>query len=185
MIGHFGSSYCYNYKFIIFPSNVFEKLRIKYLGSFVQRLFTKEKHILKRTYIVNFSMLTINPERGLKLTFQKDAFMFWSRVCRFYFETDKVLGADFVRCDMNNVTIPYALCIEKKTLCTSSSVSERGDMDSENHSVVIRSIESHSEIDSIKTDNIDEYIINNNIVRSPWVTTTSHTVSEYSQPELK
>ena len=59
-------------------------------------------------------MLTINPERGLKLKFQKDAFMFWSRVCRFYFETDKVLGADFVRCDMNNVTIPYALCIEKK-----------------------------------------------------------------------
>ena len=59
-------------------------------------------------------MHTINFERGLKLTFQKDAFMFGSRVCRFYFETDKVLGADFVRCDMNNVTMPYVLCIEKK-----------------------------------------------------------------------
>ena len=58
-------------------------------------------------------------------------------------------------------------------------------MDSENHSVVIRSIESHSEINSIKTDNIDGYIINNTIVRSPWVTTTNHRVSEYSQPELK
>ena len=33
-------------------------------------------------------------------------------------------------------------------------------MDSENHSVVIRSIGSHCEIDSIKTDNIDGYIIN-------------------------
>ena len=43
-------------------------------------------------------MHTINFERGLKLTFQKDAFMFGSRVCRFYFETDK----GFVRCDMNN-----------------------------------------------------------------------------------
>ena len=37
---------------------------------------------------------------------------------------------------MNNVTIP--------ALCTTSSISERGDMDSENHSVVIRSIGSHS-----------------------------------------
>ena len=32
----------------------------------------------------------------------------------------------------------------RKTLCTTSSVSERGDMDSENHSVVIPSIEPHS-----------------------------------------
>ena len=35
-------------------------------------------------------------------------------------------------------------CVLRKTLCTTSSVSERGDMDSENHSVVIRSIGSHS-----------------------------------------
>ena len=51
-------------------------------------------------------------------------------------------------------------CVLRKTLCTTSSVSERGDMDSENHSVVIWSIGSHCEIDSIKTDNIDGYIIN-------------------------
>ena len=34
-------------------------------------------------------------------------------------------------------------CVLRKTLCTMSSVSERGDMDSENHSVVIRRIGSH------------------------------------------
>ena len=60
---------------------------------------------------------------------------------------------------MNDVTIPHA-CVLRKTLCTTSSVSERGDMDSENHSVVIRSIGSHSEFNSIKTDNIDGYIRN-------------------------
>ena len=71
---------------------------------------------------------------------QKDAFMSRSRIFRFHFETDKT---DCVRCDINDVTISYALCIEKK-LCTTSSVSEGGDMDSENRSVVIRSIGSHS-----------------------------------------
>ena len=44
---------------------------------------------------------------------------------------------------MNDGTIPHALCIEKN-MGTTSSVSERGDMDSENHSVMIRSIGSHS-----------------------------------------
>ena len=44
---------------------------------------------------------------------------------------------------MNDDTIPHAFVL-RKTLCTTSSVSERGDMDSENHSVVIRSIGSHS-----------------------------------------
>ena len=44
---------------------------------------------------------------------------------------------------LNDVAIPHALCNEK-TLCTTSSVSERVDMDSENHSVVIRSIGLHS-----------------------------------------
>ena len=42
-----------------------------------------------------------------------------------------------------DVTIPHAFVL-RKTLCTTSWVSERGDMDSENHSVVIRSIASHS-----------------------------------------
>ena len=76
-------------------------------------------------------------------------------------------------------------CVLRKNIVYYVITFREGDMDSENHSVVIRSIESHSEINSIKTDNIDGYIINNTIVRSPWVTTTSHRVSEYSQPELK
>ena len=43
---------------------------------------------------------------------------------------------------MNDVTIPHRMhCVLRKTLCTMSSVSERGDMDSANHSVVIQSIE--------------------------------------------
>ena len=44
---------------------------------------------------------------------QKDVFMLRSRICRLHFETEKILGKDFVRCDMNDVTIPHALCIEK------------------------------------------------------------------------
>ena len=76
---------------------------------------------------------------------QKDAFMLRSRMCRLHFEKDKVLCTDFVRCDMNDVTILHAFVL-RKTLCTTSSVSERGDMDSEKHSVVIRSIGSHSVI---------------------------------------
>ena len=74
---------------------------------------------------------------------KKDAFLLRSRICRLHFETDKILCTYFVRCDMNDVTIPHAFVL-RKTLCTTSSVSERGDMDSENHSVVIRSIGSHS-----------------------------------------
>ena len=44
---------------------------------------------------------------------QKDVFMLRSRICRLHFETEKIFGKDFVRCDMNNVTIPHALYIEK------------------------------------------------------------------------
>ena len=36
---------------------------------------------------------------------QKDAFMFRSIINKFHFETDKVLGTDFVWCDMNDVRI--------------------------------------------------------------------------------
>ena len=62
---------------------------------------------------------------------QKDAFMLRSKICRLHFETDKLLGTYFVRYDMNDVTITHAFVL-RKTLCTTSSVSERGDMDSEN-----------------------------------------------------
>ena len=47
---HFGSSYCNNDKFIIYPFPVIEKVWNKYLGSTVQRLFTKEKYISKKNY---------------------------------------------------------------------------------------------------------------------------------------
>ena len=39
--------------------------------------------------------------------------MICSRICRCHYETDKVLDTDFVRCDINDLTIPHALCIEK------------------------------------------------------------------------
>ena len=44
---------------------------------------------------------------------QKDVLMLRKRICRLHFETEKVLGTDLLRCDMNDVTIPHALCIEK------------------------------------------------------------------------
>ena len=44
---------------------------------------------------------------------KKDVFMFRSRICMFHFETVKVLQPNFVWCDMNDPTIPHALCIEK------------------------------------------------------------------------
>ena len=47
---HFGSSYCNNDKFIIYPFPVIEKVWNEYLGSTVQRLFTKEKYISKKNY---------------------------------------------------------------------------------------------------------------------------------------
>ena len=39
--------------------------------------------------------------------------MISSMICRFHYETDKVLGTEFVRCDINDLTIHHALCIEK------------------------------------------------------------------------
>ena len=44
---------------------------------------------------------------------QKDTFMLRSRICRLYFEKDKLHGTYFVRCDMNNVTIPHVFVMRK------------------------------------------------------------------------
>ena len=55
----------------------------------------------------------------------KDASMFSSRICRFHFETDKAFGTDFERCDMNDLKIPYALCIEKN-ICVLRHRFQRG-----------------------------------------------------------
>ena len=59
-------------------------------------------------------MRNINPEQGLEMKKKRCVYMSKNRICRFHFETDKVLGTDFVRCDMNDITMPHALCIEKK-----------------------------------------------------------------------
>ena len=69
--------------------------------------------------------------------YQNDVFIRRSRIYRPHFETEKALGIYFVQCDTNDVRIPHALCIEKKIACTTSSVSEKGDMDSENHKYVV------------------------------------------------
>ena len=59
-------------------------------------------------------MRSINCEQGLVfkiiLNATKGVFMLRSRICRLHFETTKVLGTDFVRCEKDDVTIPHALC---------------------------------------------------------------------------
>ena len=47
---------------------------------------------------------------------QKDEFM----ICRFHFETDKI-----ERCNMNDVTIPHALCIKERQ-CVLRHMSQKG-----------------------------------------------------------
>ena len=47
------------------------------------------------------------------LNASKDVLLLRKRICRLHFETEKVLGTDLLRCDMNDVTIPDALYIEK------------------------------------------------------------------------
>ena len=75
----------------------------------------------------------------------------------FILKKDKVLCTYFARSDMNDLTIPHAFVL-RKTLCTTSSVSERGDMDSEKpqcndpeHQITLCEINT--------TENIDGYII--------------------------
>ena len=53
-------------------------------------------------------------------------------------------GKDMVKCDTDDVPESLALCIREKTLCSTLSVLERDDMNSENHRLVIRSIGSQS-----------------------------------------
>ena len=69
---------------------------------------------------------------------------------------------------MNDGTIPHALCIEKN-MGTTSSVSERGDMDSENQCGDPEYRITLFEIKSIKTDNIGGYIINKHTTIQPLV----------------
>ena len=57
--------------------------------------------------------------------------MFRSRIWGFNFEADIVLGTDFVQSPTNITIFLCIVCREKKTLCTTSSVSKRVDIDSE------------------------------------------------------
>ena len=68
-------------------------------------------------------MHTINPEQveNHSKCNNRMRLLSRSRICRFHFETDEVLGTDFVRCDMNDVK----MCIEK-TLLTTLSVFREG-----------------------------------------------------------
>ena len=91
----------------------------------------------------------INLLYTLPLLLHKDACMFWSWICSFNFKTDKVLGKDFVRCDMNDITISHAMCIEKNTVYYVISLRERRN----------GFRKPLCEINSIKTDNIDGYIM--------------------------
>ena len=83
--------------------------------------------------------------------------LFRSRISRFYFNTDKALRTDFVRGD--DVTIPHALCIEKNIVYYVISFRDGwygfrkpqcGDPE--------RRIALY-EINSIRTDKFDGYII--------------------------
>ena len=72
-----------------------------------------------------------------------------------------VLGTDFAQSDANDVRIPRVFVLEK-TLCTTPSVSKKVGMDSENYSLVIQSIGSHSVKSTVlKVDTLnDGYMIN-------------------------
>ena len=91
---------------------------------------------------------------------EKDVFMFRIRICRFHFETDKVVRIDFVWCDMNDATITHALCIEKNIVyyvISFRKVRKAQCGDAECRITLF-------EINSIKTDNIDWYIIKRLII---------------------
>ena len=86
-------------------------------------------------------------------------FMLRSRICRLHFETEKVLGTDLLRhCDMNDVTIPHALCIEKNIVFYIINFREgwygfrKPQCGDPEHLITL------CEINSIKTDNIGGYI---------------------------
>ena len=84
---------------------------------------------------------------------QRDACMFRSRICKFHFKTDKVFGTDFLRCDVNDITRPHALCIEKNSFRKGRYGIRKPQCGDPEHRITL------GEIYSIKTDNIDGYII--------------------------
>ena len=141
-----------------------------------QRLFNKEKHILKGTIVNLSSILSIygyykpwarswveNHSKCIKKMHLCLGVGFVSFILKF--ETDKVLGKDIIRCNLNDVTIPHALCIEKNILYYVICFREgwygfrKTKCCDPEHRITL------CEINSIKTDNIGGYIIN-------WITTS-------------
>ena len=65
VIRHFGSSFCYNDKFIIYPSNVIKNFEINILNHLFNIYLLKKIHILKRISL--YFLCVLNPEQGLEL----------------------------------------------------------------------------------------------------------------------
>ena len=115
--------------------------------------------------------------------------MLRSRICRLHFETDKVLWTYFVRCDMNDVTIPHAFVLRKNIVYYVIGFREvwyvfrKPQCGDPEHPITLCTCE----IYIIKTEKIDGYIINiyynnSNLIRimSSWqerITRSNETLS--------
>ena len=127
MIRHFGSSFYYNDKFIIYPSNVIKNFEINILDQLYNDYLLKKKHIQKRT-IVNFSMHTIFWVENNSKCIKK------MRLCLEVgfvdFTLKRIKSFEQILYGAIWMTSQYLMnCVLRKTLCTISSVSARGDMD--------------------------------------------------------
>ena len=91
-IQHFWWSYCFSDRFMIYHATVIQTLWNKYLGSTVQGLLTKGKHILERTIVKFFFAYFEARARSWVEKHSKyiGEMHFCYRICKLYFETDKV-----------------------------------------------------------------------------------------------
>ena len=137
VIWHLRSSYCYHNRFIIYPSTIIEKLWYRYLGSIFKHLFSKEKTNFRRTIVVRSWVEKHSKSiRKMHLCLGVGFVGFILKQIKYFVQ---------ILYDAIWTTSQYVMhCVLRKTLCTTLSVSERGDMDSENHSVVIWSMGSQS-----------------------------------------
>ena len=156
VILHFISSNCYN-------DNVIKNFEINILDQLFN-VYLLRKNTFQKELSLIFSMRTILKPWARSWVENHSKWIKKMHLC---------LGVGFVSFILKQikylVQILYGaiwmasqylmLCALRKTVCTTSSVSERGDMDSENqcgdpeHRITL------CEINSIKTNNIDVYII--------------------------
>ena len=87
-------------------------LSINFEINILDQLFDVYLLLYRRTHfkriIVNFSVLTINPELGLELEIILNASKRWVEFVGFILKQIKCTWYRFVRCHMNDVTIPHA-----------------------------------------------------------------------------